>query len=446
MQDRSANIGDGSGRAPAAGDEAIGLAVTRGRSSDVADQVFGFGAPAPEVRAMARTAQLFCVVTDPRLLGAPADTIDPARPTFGNRLWIADWRITADIGAGGDGAGLPSALILKYRGMALRDLATDPREWTQAESFSLGGGADIGTVAARLQAEIAAQQAVAEEIFLPFDTVVADPGWRGFVLLGPLVGADGLPAALGFLAADPALAGLRADYVAAIASPYYIGGEPSPYASLSGRIRHAAPAARGGEGAGPAAPALTLLALDVAFENSAIVAFSARVELPLPGPVPAVLDGIVHGHRDLPAYAFAPPADAAQHLLCARDGEARPLGDWLRDLCAGLWAIGGGQACVPAMAMALQVSWSAAISAGLPPMRLPILLLPALDLGAGGPADLAAEAGASLAAWLAARTYRTGPPGDLVFSATMTAPGPSGTRLLLPELVLPLERVTESAS
>jgi hypothetical protein len=241
------------------------------------------------------------------------------------------------------------------------------------------------------------------------------------------------------------LAALRADYVAA--ESHYPFGAATSYVSLSGRIRYAAPAAQGAEeSAGTGTPAFTVLALDVAFANSAIAAFSARVELPLPGPTPAVLHGFLHGHRDMPAYVFAPPADATQHLLCTRDAGARPLGDWLEALCEGLWKIGGGHGGAPAMAMALQVSWSVEISAGLPPMRLPILLVPSVDLAAVAPADLAAEAGASLGAWLAMQAGHAGPAGELVFSVTMTGPGPSGTRLMLPELVLPLERVLENAS
>jgi hypothetical protein len=67
------------------------LAVTRRYPDDMDERISGFGNPGPELRALLARASPFCVMADPRPLGAPAEAADPVRPSFVDRLWIRDW-------------------------------------------------------------------------------------------------------------------------------------------------------------------------------------------------------------------------------------------------------------------------------------------------------------------------------------------------------------------
>lgn len=408
----------------------IRLAETASVAEDGQNRIFGFGAPGPALRSLSEVAQLFCVIADPEQLGTVAETADPIRPTFGNRLSIAGWSFAADIGSDD----LSSVLILKYRSMPLIDLAGRVAEWTDPTSFS----APVGPVSARLGADLQAIMAgMSEDPPSALSALPGDSNWIGFFLLRPLI--VGFPAQLSFLATDPAMATVAGEFVASTHAPF--GGE----SDLCGRIRYRAPASEADDGAGEADHPVRVVALDVTFQNSAVAAYRARVGLDLGGPRPMLIEGQAQWQAAIGSYTFA-PVEPGPYALCEAAGEPRALGDWLEPLFARLWAIGDGTASGAALNLKLEVTYQVATGPGLPPAVVPVLFVPTQDMATVTAAEMAEHVSDGLSFWIADTAAGGGDDAAFGFAVVLSPQGDvPGPILDLPAIDLPMSRVLRAA-
>jgi hypothetical protein len=417
---------------------AIVLATTRGPDGG-SELLFGFGSPAPELREVINTSELFCVLADSRPLGSRTDSVDPDRPTFGNRFWAGDWQMAAAIGPPRYGDGVANVVILKFADKTLDERLASPETWMNPALFSAPAGEEgIAALAAALRAELSAEAAAEAELGNTDLTKISDDrSWHGLLLLRPVIGARGLPAALAFLAADPEMATLEARY-GALAS-----ARPGDSPSASGAVRYAAGSeAAADDGSGvPDTPALRVLTLEATFENGAVSSFTARIALSVPGPEPIVLESRSSWRESRKGYGFAPPEGTGRHMLAA-DGDApRNLASWLTPALAPLWGIGGRDAPGMPLTLEMEVSWQGEdLAPGIPAMPLPVLPLAPIALTSCAAADIADQVGAAIAPWMQA-DLPARQSGNLIFAMKLVDSAGSRLRLDLPDVVLPTARV-----
>jgi hypothetical protein len=345
--------------------------------------------------------------------------------------------MAAVVGAPRFGDGTPNVVIVKLGGATLEQRLTDASTWANPAFLSAPAGEEgIPPLAAALRTELdAAAEAEAELGNLHLDDLKNDASWYGLVLLRPMIGVEGLPAALSFLALDPDMATLEARY--GTLSRDWLSAEAAPNAlsAVSGAIRYAA--AADGE---PGAATLRVVSLDVVFRNSAVSSFSARIALNLPCLQPIILESRQDWPNPAQGYGFAPPEDAGSHALAAAGDAPRDAANWLEPAFVPLWQIGGPGGLGLPLTLQLQVNWQGEdLAPGVPAMPLPILLLPNVGLDSVSATDIAATIGATLADWV--QTEVTGAQsGNLLIALSLTAR--SGLlRLQLPDLLLPMDRV-----
>jgi hypothetical protein len=422
--------------APGEAGSTIVLATTRAPDGG-SELQFGFGAPAPELRDAFQINQLSCVLADSRALGESGDRIYPDRPSFGNRLWAGDWQMAAAVGAPRFGDGAPNVVIVKLGGATLEQRLADPLSWANPAFLSAPAGEEgIAPLAAVLRTEIEAEAAAEAELGNShLADLVRNASWYGVVLLRPLIGVEGLPAALSFLALDPEMATLEARYGTLSRDWLATEAIPNALSAVSGAIRYTA-----AEEGKPGAATLRVVTLDVVFRNSAVSSFSARVALNVPGLQPIILESRQDWPNPAKGYGFAPPEDAGSHAFAAEGDASLDIAGWIEPVLAPLWQIGGfGGLSLPS-ALRLEVSWQGPdLASGVPAMSLPILSLPTVGLNSVSATDVSTTIAATVADWVRVELIEARS-GNLRFALSLTAH--SGLlRLQLPDLLLPMERV-----
>lgn len=260
--------------------------VTLARSGGPDD--FAFVDPDPELQALLQTNQLMGVVADPKHLTG-----------FTNRVDLAGWTMTADIGRASTPSDARNVMLLKFCHGRLVDRVANPSTWTAAELFStLGPPADAALTAlsAWLQAYFA--EALAERdrgntLYDDFTRVICDADWQGILVLRADVGVDGLPEQIRGLAAGIDLKTFTAHHFGATVTPVKTAGreiEIAGVSSLFGLIDYQLPQFRQNvaSGASPDTPlalptdgvfGFSVLQLQALFRNAALADFRSRVQL-----------------------------------------------------------------------------------------------------------------------------------------------------------------------
>jgi hypothetical protein len=135
-----------------------------------------------DLREALQANQMFLVVSLAAPLGA-----------FDHKITIAEWPFDIDVGSGGVDD-YRNILIFKFGRGSIKDLATDPKSWTNATKFNQ----DPSRMSLFLQNYIANAETSAEENyrFKKFVNLVSNPAWEGILALRVTVGLNQFPADL----------------------------------------------------------------------------------------------------------------------------------------------------------------------------------------------------------------------------------------------------------
>lgn len=339
--------------------------------------VMCFDNPVDELRRVFQDGQVLLVAADGGKLGNPyrGDGNYPGdKPFFANTLEIGGWELTARVGRNNRYGDYRNVLIVKGRKGRLYDpasratsLVANPQRWTQHEVFSAPTdlvanpapppGEITGSPNPRelvvfsrwLQDYFAAAERSGDPDLDRFNEIAADENWTGVLVLRMDVTKvpDDL---LGIMAgiADPGA--FCAHHLGIEISPVTLGDAgKTPQvlgaSSMFGLIDYQDPAFRPpapGEAVRPVRPAsgteyeFRMLALKVAFANTAVRSFSSYAQLTTTtwfdmtvekmgeggNPYGAiVLEGSLQSNGGLPVYSMAGTADSVFHF--ANDSVAR---------------------------------------------------------------------------------------------------------------------------
>ncbi len=261
--------------------------VTLARSGGATPD-FAFADPDPELQALLQTNQLMGVLADPKHLTG-----------FQNRVELAGWRMTADVGRASTPSDARNVMLLKFCHGRLVDRVANPSTWTAAGLFSTldqPAEAALTVLSAWLQAYFA--EALAERdrhntLYEDFARVICDADWQGILVLRADVGVDDLPEQIRGLAAGIDLKTFTAHHFGATVTPVKTAGgeiEIAGVSSLFGLIDYQLPQFRQNitSGASPDTPlplptdgafGFSVLQLQALFRNAALVDFRSRVQL-----------------------------------------------------------------------------------------------------------------------------------------------------------------------
>ena len=185
------------------------LKVTMAQSLDRAGTAvpFALSQPTQAMQDALQTNQLFLVAVN------PSPFVDPAvGATFSNVVNIADWTMTASVGAGVSATAYKNVLIMKFCSGSLQDRVTNPNRWTAADAFSLVPGTPPETRALSytglsqwLQDYIAdaitRSTGPSGAFYQNFAEIAVDPNWTGVIVLAADLSAKDLPPEIAGLAA-----------------------------------------------------------------------------------------------------------------------------------------------------------------------------------------------------------------------------------------------------
>lgn len=134
----------------------------------------------PELREALQSNQLFLVASLAEPLGS-----------FAHDITIAEWPFKINVGENGEGGDYRNVLVFKFGQGTIKDLAADPKSWTQANVFN----EDPALMSLFLQNYIANAATSAEENyrFKKFVDIVSNPAWEGILALKVTVGLSDFP-------------------------------------------------------------------------------------------------------------------------------------------------------------------------------------------------------------------------------------------------------------
>jgi hypothetical protein len=280
------------------------LQVTMAQSLDRAGAAVPFALchPTQAMQDALQTNQLFLVAVN------PAPFVDPAvGATFSNVVNIADWTMTATVGAGVSATAYKNVLIMKFCSGSLQDRVTNPNRWTAADAFSLPAGTPPETRALSytglsqwlqdyIAEAIARSKGPSSAFYENFAQIAVDPDWTGVIVLAADLSAKDLP---------PEIAGLAAGIDFTRFAAHHFGFTVSRVAvdkasgrismadgnsSLFGLIDYEDPryASNLANGVGPDVPVpvpmngafdFTVLQLQSLFEHAKLVRFESHIQL-----------------------------------------------------------------------------------------------------------------------------------------------------------------------
>lgn len=267
------------------------------------------------------TNQQFLVMTNKEYLGQPYSKManpvggsTTADPVFNNKMSIEDWPFDLNVGTNNTYADYNNVLIFKFCQGKLIDRVKNPKDWTQADKFSLDssnglvntpdeGYNQLVAVSAWLQnylqvAEDAYDRAVAAKnleqarFYQKFHDIINSSTWNGILALKVDINLQSFPQQLKGMICGITLKNFNAHHVGIEVNRVNDSGviTMEKQSSLFGLINYIDPAygAQIAQGVDPDAPILPtpgltydfkVLSLQVLFENTAIKDFSSKVQL-----------------------------------------------------------------------------------------------------------------------------------------------------------------------
>lgn len=280
------------------------LDVTMAQSIDRSGTTVPFALAKPTVAMQdaLQTNQLFLVAVNP----APFD--DPVTGAeFSNSVTIADWEMTAKIGAGASATAYRNVLIMKFCSGTLRERVSNPNRWTAAENFSLLADTPAETRALAytglsqwlqdyIDEGIARSSGPSGAFYENFAQIATDPNWMGVIVLAADLSAEDLPPEIAGLAAGIDFTRFAAHHFGFTVSRVDVDKQSGAItlaagnSSLFGLIDYQDPlyASNLANGVGPDVPVavatdgdfdFTVLQLQSLFEHAKLVRFESHVQL-----------------------------------------------------------------------------------------------------------------------------------------------------------------------
>ncbi len=270
------------------------------------DVEFSFEFLEAPLQDLFQTNQLMAVVVNPGSLGTPVPSKDPkppaGNPVFNRDVVIADWRMTAAVGASPNATSFNNILIMKYCDGTLVDRIKNPSKWVGTKDFSLATGASTNSqialagVSSYLQSYVQAGIDQADQgntLYKNFAKIAQDPNWQGFIVLRATVDPSGFPDQIKGLTAGIDFSRFEAHHFGATASRVTVDGETVTMqtpSSLFGLVDYQLPTYQQNvaQGGSPEMPIpvpvqgeynFTVLQLQALFENAALVDFRSRIQL-----------------------------------------------------------------------------------------------------------------------------------------------------------------------
>jgi hypothetical protein len=146
-----------------------------------------------ELRDALQSNQLFLVATEADPLG-----------DFLNKITIADWPFTINVGSGSDKGNFKNVLIFKFGNGSLEDRIKDTQTWTNAKTFNENPTLVSNWITSYIEnTKLSAQTDTRYNNFLE---LVKNPQWNGILALRVDIGVENFPADLKGL-----LAGIKRD-------------------------------------------------------------------------------------------------------------------------------------------------------------------------------------------------------------------------------------------
>lgn len=157
--------------------KSVVLARRAGEAGTVTQLAFHDVSPA--LKSALQSSELFLVITDAQAAG-----------NFENRITIAGWPFTINLGADAQG-GYSNVLIMKFGPLSLKDYARSVASWTDAATFNK----DPQKVSSWIWAYIAQTELEAETVpeMAAIANLLADPAWNGVIALRVDVSTQSFP-------------------------------------------------------------------------------------------------------------------------------------------------------------------------------------------------------------------------------------------------------------
>ena len=146
-----------------------------------------------ELRDSLQSNQLFLVATEAAPLG-----------TFLNKITIADWPFTINVGKGSDKGDFRNIIIFKFAGGSLENRVADTQSWSNASTFNQYPLLVSKWITSYI--ETTKLNAQTDTRYLNFLEIVQNPGWNGILVLKVDIGVENFPDDLKGL-----LAGIKRD-------------------------------------------------------------------------------------------------------------------------------------------------------------------------------------------------------------------------------------------
>jgi len=146
-----------------------------------------------ELRDSLQSNQLFLVATEAAPLG-----------TFLNKITIADWPFTINVGKGSDKGDFRNIIIFKFAGGSLENRVMDTQSWSNASTFNQYPALVSKWITSYI--ETTKLNAQTDTRYLNFLEIVQNPGWNGILVLKVDIGVENFPDDLKGL-----LAGIKRD-------------------------------------------------------------------------------------------------------------------------------------------------------------------------------------------------------------------------------------------
>ncbi len=189
------------------------VAMAQSEDRTNAMQEFGFDNPTKELQDALQTNQLFLVGVNGKNFGTAIEGANQADPVFENSVYMAGWKMRAQIGLGATATSYRNVMIFKFCDGSLEERVNNPNRWTNPEGFSLLkdiDGVGMSTLAYTglsqwlqdyIKQGIAKADGPFASYYQNFKDIVTDPTWRGVIVFDANLSTTDMPPEIQGLAA-----------------------------------------------------------------------------------------------------------------------------------------------------------------------------------------------------------------------------------------------------